>query len=66
MTNLSVTGECTNSMAQFGKGFGLSMVHPGVNKMSSNDAIIENYQTAIAGQCKNTGYVIMAMALYSH
>ena len=49
MTNLSVTGECTNSMAQFGKGFGLSMVHPGANKMSSNDAIIENYQTAIAG-----------------
>ena len=49
MSNLSITGECTTSMAQFGKGFCLSMVHSGVNKMLSNDAIIENYQTAIAG-----------------
>ena len=49
MSNLSITGECTTSMAQFGKGFFLSMVHSGVNKMLSNDAIIENYQTAIAG-----------------
>ena len=36
-------------MAQSGKGFCLSMVYSGVNKMLSNDAIIENYQTAIAG-----------------
>ena len=49
MTNWSITGECTTSMAQFGKGFCLSMVHSGVNKMLSNDPIIENYQTAIAG-----------------
>ena len=49
MTNLSITGECTTSMEQFGKGFCLSIVHSGVNKMLSNDAIIENYQTAIAG-----------------
>ena len=53
-------------MAQFGKGFCLSMVHSGVNKMLSNDPIIENYQTAITGQCKNTGYVIMTMVLSSH
>ena len=49
MTNLPITGECTTSMEQFGKGFCLSIVHSGVNKMLSNDAIIENYQTAIAG-----------------
>ena len=56
MTNLSITGECTTSMEQFGKGFCLSIVHSGVNKMLSNNAIIENY----------TGYVIMTMALCSH
>ena len=49
MTNLSITRECTTSMAQFGKGFCLSMVHSVASKMLSNDAIIENYQTAIAG-----------------
>ena len=49
MTNLSITRECTTSMAQFGKGFCLSMVHSVTSKMLSNDAIIENYQTAIAG-----------------
>ena len=42
MTNVSITGECTTSMEQFGKGFCLSMVHSGVNKMLSNDAMIEN------------------------
>lgn len=50
MTDLSLTSECTTPMARFGKGFCLSMVHSGVNKMLSNDAIIENYQTSIAGK----------------
>ena len=49
MTNLSITGECTTSMAQSGERFCLAMVHSGVNKVLPNDAIIENYQTAIAG-----------------
>ena len=65
-TNLSITGECTTSMAQCHKGFCLSMVHSGFNKMLSANAIIENYQSAITGQCKNTGYIIMTMALCSH
>ena len=34
-TNLSITGECTTSMAQCHKGFCLSMVHSGFNKMLS-------------------------------
>ena len=49
MTGVTVTGECTTKMAEFGKGYCLSMVHTGVNKMLSNKAIIESYTTAITG-----------------
>ena len=46
-SKLPVTAKCEDVDYAFRKGFCLSMVHTGVNKNLSNNAIIENYRTAI-------------------
>ena len=46
---LGITDSCKDDNDRFGKGFCLSIVHTGVNKCLSNNAVIETYDTAING-----------------
>ena len=48
-SKLPVTAQCEDVDHAFGKGFCLLMVHTGVKKNPSNNAIIENYRTVING-----------------
>ena len=46
---LGITENCKDDTDKFAKGYCLSLVHTGVNKCLSNEAILETYDTAMSG-----------------
>ena len=46
---LKIHDPCKDDGAKFGKAFCLSIIHTGLNKCLSNEAILENYGTALRG-----------------
>ena len=49
-TKINISSTCADDLDRFAKGYCFSIVHTGVNKALSNEAILENYYTAIAGE----------------
>ena len=46
---LKIRDPCKDDGDKFGKAFCLSIIHTGLNKCLSNEAILENYGTAMRG-----------------